>query len=369
MLKIQHKIKESAVKNALARRVKIALDEKLFPGCVIGVVNRRGLRLVAPFGKYRYKIFSKSIREDSVFDVASITKAIPLAMVTLVLAEQTKLSLDDPIVSYIPDFDTSPEKRKVTIRHLITNTLDLNVPALSSMKDAAPHFMVKRVCEAPLATPPGNVYKYTNASSLLLSLCIMKAVPQSLGVLAKSLLFDHLGMKSSTFDVRMNRLETSGRIVPTEIDPWRKRELRGEVQDESTYILQRLYGKNCIGNAGLFSTVPDLLTFVEMLLNGGTFHGHTYFSENMVTAMHTNHFPKADGSGGLGFALYPQDYMGTRGNKYMFGKTGFAGTMIVLDRAKERGLVILSNYHYPHRKKNLEPNRVFRADICNIVFA
>jgi CubicO group peptidase (beta-lactamase class C family) len=198
----------------------------------------------------------------------------------------------------------------------------------------------------------------------------MKAAKFSLGVLAKNLFFDPLRMQSSTFDLRIDRVDPR-RIVPTEIDPWRKREICGEVHDESTHVLQNLYGKNRIGIAGLFSTVPDLLTFLEMLLNGGALRGRRYFSEEMVTRMHTNHFPHAvgaEGPGGLGWSLYPQGYMGNYGTPQTFGKTGFTGCMILADRKKELGLVILSNYHYPHRKKDLEPNRQFRADIADSMF-
>ena len=356
------------MEQAIALRVKQALDEMIFPGCVVGVVTRQGARFVRAFGKQSYSTDGRSMQSDAVFDVASVTKAIPLATVTLALVERGIIGLDNPVVSFLQSFDTSPQKRRVTLRHLLTNTVDLSLPALSSMKYSVPSVIVRNVCAAPLVASPGSVYRYTNATAVLLSLCLMNVTQRSLGSLARTLFFNPLCMWSSTFDVQKPKIAQK-RIVPTEVDPWRKREICGEVHDESTYLLQQCYGKNGIGSAGLFSTVPDLLTFVQMLLNGGRLGGHTYFSETMVTAMHTNHFPQAIGSGGLGFALYPQDYMGKKGTASMFGKTGFTGCMVVLDRSKERGLVVLSNYHYPHRKTDLGQNRQFRADICDIVFS
>lgn len=351
----------------IRRRVKKAIREKLFPGCVVGVVQKNGNRIIIPVGRQTYKPLSRSIRENSVYDVASITKAIPLAMVTLSVVEQGVFALDDTVVSFIPRFDTSPQKRTVTLKHLLTNTVDLALPPLSSLKDMSLALITKTVTEAPLVAEPGTVYKYSNASALLLSLCLMKATKCSLGFLAKTLFFDPLEMRDTTFDVRTNRIDEK-RIVPTQIESWRNREIRGEVHDESTYALQRYYGVNGIGIAGLFSTAPDLLTFLEMLLQGGTLRDRIYFSEIIVTQMYKNHFPYVHGADGFGWTLYPQDYMGRYGTPETFGKTGFTGCMVMADRKKELGLVILSNYHYPKRKSDLAPNTKFRADIADIVF-
>jgi len=68
-------------------------------------------------------------------------------------------------------------------------------------------------------------------------------------------------------------------IAPTEIDPWRGRTIQGEVHDESTFILRKKYITTA---AGLFSTTPDILTFLEMLLHRGVYEGARYFSEEMI---------------------------------------------------------------------------------------
>ena len=317
-------------------------------------------------GRSNYKLLAKSIRENSVFDVASITKAIPLAMVTLLLVDQGKVRLDTPVVSLIPAFDTDPAKREVTLLHLLTNTLHLRLPALSTFKRFESEDIVEIVCKAPLAAPPGTIAMYSNASALLLSVCIMKSEHAPLGMLAKTYFFDPLRMYDTTFDP--NSYGDNPRVVPTEYDFWRDRYLRGEVHDESTYALQKKYGRDAIGIAGLFATAPDMLTFLQMLLNAGKLAGRTFLSEQQVTDMHTKHFPDVTDAGGLGFALYPQPYMGHCGTSQTFGKTGFTGCMVMADRYKELGLVILSNYHYPYRKTDLAPNQQFRANIADIVF-
>lgn len=358
-------------------RAKRAVDEKLFPGCVVGVVGKNGDTIIIPTGRHTYSSLSPTVHEDSVYDVASITKVLPLAMVTLALAERplhetlwaraknVPFSLDDQVISYLPRFDTSERKRKVTIRHLLSNTVDLALPGLSSLKRETSSVIVDTVCGAELLSEPGTIYRYSNASALLLSLCLMKAIVQPLGVLADVWFFRPLHMSKTSFNpsVLLRR-----DIVPSEIDSWRRIELRGVVQDESTYVLQRAYGLNNIGIAGLFSTAKDILTFLEMILNGGTLYNHKYFSAKTIKDMYTNHYPQAHGAGGLGWTLYPQDYMGRYATGQTFGKTGFSGCMMLGDIQKGIGLVILSNYHYPMRKTNLEPNRQFRSDMADIVF-
>ncbi|TSC61575.1 MAG: beta-lactamase [Parcubacteria group bacterium Gr01-1014_48] len=351
----------------IRRRIKKAIQEKLFPGCVVGIINRNGSRLIIPIGTHTYEPQSRPMKTDSIFDIASITKVIPLAMVTLGLVERGQLSLDDTVISHLRAFDTSADKKYVTLRHLLTYTVNLDLPPLSSLKNKTPQEIVRRVCSASLVAFPGTAYKYSNVSALLLSLCLMNVhSTYPPGIRAHWYFFRGLQMNNTFWGPDMYYPKDT--TVPTEYDPWRGRELLGEVHDESTYTLQQYYPAACLGTAGLFSSAGDLLTFLVMLLCGGTFHGQRYFSQEMVTHMHTKQFPHIDGVGGLGWNLYPQDYMGRYGTPQTFGKTGFTGCMIVADRSKERGLVVLSNYHYPHRKVDLEPNRQFRADICDIVF-
>jgi CubicO group peptidase (beta-lactamase class C family) len=148
--------------------------------------------------------------------------------------------------------------------------------------------------------------------------------------------------------------------VPTEIDPWRGREIRGEVHDESAWALR---GIMTAGSAGLFSTVTDILKFLRMLIDGGK----SFFSPSIIEAMYTNQIPHISGQcTGLGWELN-QEYMGANRTASTFGKTGFTGTAVIMDRSRNAGLALLSNYTWPQRKPNRDLINEVRARIADLI--
>ncbi|MBI4084497.1 MAG: serine hydrolase [Candidatus Levybacteria bacterium] len=318
-----------------------AIDEKIFPGCVVGVI-KQGKRIVLPFGTYTYDHDARLMHTDSIFDIASITKSIPTASLTLFLIDRGELRLDDKLVTYVPEFQNR-DREQVLIRHLLTHTLDFDL-TLSSLKDQDPDKILHRIFTAWFKSKPGTTYAYVNATSILLGFVIERVSKKPLDVLAAEEFFTPLGMKRTTFHPGLFPKEE---IVPTEIDSWRGRLIQGEVHDESTYALSKKY---VVGSAGLFSTAPDQLTFLEMLLQSGTYKGRTYFSARSIGRF-----------AGLGWELYQPRFMGKYATKNTFGKTGFTGCLVLCDPEKQIGIVILSNFTYPKRKpdKNIR-DRVFR---------
>ena len=90
---------ESAIKN----RVERAIKERVFPGCVIGIVRQNGARTVLPLGYLSYESNSSYVQENTIYDLASITKSIPLASLALTLIAEGKLSLTDRVKKYLPE--------------------------------------------------------------------------------------------------------------------------------------------------------------------------------------------------------------------------------------------------------------------------
>jgi len=154
-------------------------------------------------------------------------------------------------------------------------------------------------------------------------------------------------------------------IAPTEICPWRKKTIQGEVHDEASYTL----GKRKLGIAGLFSTAPDLLHFLEMLLNYGEQGGISYLKPKTVQKMASDQLRNGYTPAGLGWQLSNKNFMGKSCSEHTFGMTGFTGCSVVCDLEKETGLVILSNRTWPHRPQNSEAINEFRRDIADIVFS
>ncbi len=312
-----------------------AITRRVFPGCVVGV-TKKGTREVAFCGRHTYDPKTPEVTPDSLYDCASITKSVPTAMLALQLIDEGKLSLDDQLTQYIPEFRTS-HRNEVRIRHLLTYTLGNTVP-LSSLKEKTPDEILNAVYTDD-GNEPGTVFSYSNAPALLLGVVIERILAASLQGAARERIFKPLGMSATAF--------MPHGAVPTEED------VQDVVHDESARVFSR--AGRAVGHSGLFSTVPDLLKFCEHLL------------KNPDERLCTNQIAHLGNSTALGWEL-DQPWMGGKRSPKTFGKTGFTGTSIVCDFDRETAIVILSNRTYPKATADRTAINTFRCEISDIVF-
>ena len=343
--------------DVIKRLLEQAIVEKLFPGVVVGIVKKRGKKKIIPGGRFTYDDNSSVVKEDSIFDVASVTKCIPTASLALWLIDNGKLSEKDQLIKYLPEFNNS-DRDKVLIKHLLTQTMKFGF-RLSDHKDETPDEILKMILTAEFNGPPGKEFFYTNASSILLGLVIERIMGDSLDKLGEKYFFEPLEMQRTTFwPLKKFKIED---IVPTEISAWRGGVIQGEVHDESAFILQK---KFVPGNAGLFTTAGDLLKFLEMLIDGDK----GYFSEKIIMKMETNQLVDIGASHALGWEVNQPRYMGKSCGKHAFGKTGFTGCVVVADREKGKAFVLLSNCKYPKRTDNIGGLDEVRSKIADLVW-
>ncbi len=342
-------------------RAQQAITEQVFPGCVVGVGTPEAHHIF-PVGYLTYDR-QVPVEADTIYDIASVTKKVANSCSLLTLVDKGQVALEDPVAKYLPEFGNSAGKESVTVWHLLTYTLDLEVPAASSLKDRSPEEIIEVMVQAPLRCPPGERVLYTNSTAILRGLVFERAAGVSLDKFTAEYFYWPLGMLSTSFYPEQ---WDQDRIAPTEIDDWRGREIRGEVHDECTYTLQQ--GGYYLGAAGLFSTVRDLLTFMIMLLNGGEYEGGRYFSPDLVKAMHSDQLPDLNRSMGLGWDLNSKFKMGGLSSDQVFGHSGFTGSMVQADPIKNIAVVTLSNRTYPRRPPDTEAINQFRRDIADIVF-
>jgi CubicO group peptidase (beta-lactamase class C family) len=225
-----------------------------------------------------------------------------------------------------------------------------------------PEEILETIYTAELRSTPGSTFMYCNATSILLGILVERVFNKKLDTLADEFFFKPLGMKNSTFSPDRNKMNE---IVPTEIDEWRGREIQGEIHDESAWVLRKIITP---GSAGLFSCVPDLLVFVEMLLNEGTYKSQQYFSPDTIKLLSTNQIAEIGESTGLGWELNQAVYMGTDCSGRTIGKTGFTGCVVIVDLKKGIGFTLLSNYTWPHRKEGKEQINYIRRQVADVVF-
>ncbi len=325
-----------------------AMRERLLPGCVVGVVEkeRNGFcTKIVPFGRFTYEKNAPAVSEKSIYDVASLTKVLPVSTLALMLLEKGSISLDDRIGTFLPKLK-GPYRDAVTVEHLLTQTLEFSY-TFSSLQNLSPKEIFEKIYLLELARPPGTACVFSNATSVLLGLVIEQVSGRPLDVLARHLLFDPLGLTRTTFFPERFPIEE---VVPTEEsgegggsalqgvgEGARSVSLR-VVHDETTRRL-KTEANMIVGSAGLFSTGEDMLKFVGAVLG--------------------NEIERLGPCTGSGWQV---------DNGRLF-KTGFTGCLMMLDLNREKGLVVLSNAVHPKRHENYIKNRNgFFRKISDVVF-
>ncbi len=252
---------------------------------------------------------AEPMTEDTIFDMASLSKCLSTATAVMQLYEQGKVQFDEPVEKYLPAFNAEhdPERAKVTVRMLLTHTSG-EAPDVD-LKDAwgleKPDFMegVHRALTTPLMSAPGEVFRYSDVNFILLGYMVQVLSGEPLDVYAQEHIFKPLGMTETRYlplakacgphrvvgaaiawaptpkgrmayacpkgDWSTSLLE---RIAPEAHDDEAKadpttnpdydRLLRGTVHDPTT---RRMGG--VAGHAGVFSTAHDVSLFAQALLD------------------------------------------------------------------------------------------------------
>jgi CubicO group peptidase (beta-lactamase class C family) len=343
----------------LQQRLNRAVAERVFPGASLGVALGEA-EAVITVGRHTYEADSSAVTPSTVFDVASITKAIPVSCLALWLIDAGRLKPADRVADVIPEL-SNRDRDAVLVHHLLTQTLHFGFQ-LSAVKDLPPESIIEAITSREFASPPGARCAYANATSILLGMVIERVTGELLPALASRVFFGPLGMASTTFHPR--ELDEAS-IAPTEDDPWRGRAICGEVHDESAWALRP---RMVAGSAGLFSTAPDLLRFVRMLLRGGVAGNRTILSGSAIRSMATNQLDVIGERTGLGWELSQPRFMGARCSASAFGKTGFTGCSCVVDVGRGAGIVLLSNATFPRRRADRSAIEAVRREVADSVW-
>ena len=328
--------------------IEKAIADKAFPGATLAV-GYRGNVSVHAFGKLSYDAKAAAVNPNTIYDIASLTKVVVTTTLAEKLAEgdfSVPLDLDAPVARYLPEWASGPNpewRRKVTVRHLLTHTSGL--PAfkeywrtLKGKQDT-----LGRIFAEPLEYEPGTKEVYSDLGIILMAEIIERLTGRTLDDLAKSYVFSPLGMKDTMFRPPKKLWP---QIAPTEIDDQlRHRLVQGEVHDENAFTIGGVSG-----HAGLFSTVPDLAAFCQMLLNGGVY-AHQRIVRRATMAQFTTPQQLSGGTRTLGWAVPTEG--GSSGHYFSahsFGHTGFTGTSIWIDPDRQLFVVLLTNRVHPTRE-------------------
>ncbi len=339
-----------------------AVEDSVFPGGVVTVLKDGVVAYCKGFGYQTYDKLVPDTKQD-VFDMASLTKVIATTSSIMKLYENGKLSLDDPVSKYFPEFKEG-EKAKIDLKELLTHTSGLPPDNLLTKKNTkSPQIFMQDVLDTPLINPPGSKYVYSDLNFILLGAIVEKVSGMPLDRYAERNIFAPLGMDHTMFNPLKKKPWLKHLIPPTEIDTvYRHELLKGIVNDERSY-----YMGGVAGHAGLFSTGPNLAAYAQMLLNGGNYNGVQLYKPSIVHLFTTKESNVSNR--GYGFDLKAPVGFSTAGqlmSDKTFGHLGFTGTSMWIDPTRNLAIILLTNREYPHRGTSHDINQV-RSHVADAV--
>lgn len=303
------------------KRMDQLLQGKISEGYINGAVG-----LIARNGKIvYYKAFGVDdidkktpMKKDAIFRIASQTKAIT-SVAVMMLYEEGKFLLDDPLSKYIPAFSipvvvdqfnakdtsytTKPAKQPITIRHLLTHTsgIDYTLIGTDTMKAiyakagipfgnvSKPMLLAEamtKLAKLPLRHHPGERFTY-GLSADVLGYLVEVISKMTLDQFLQQRLFKPLGMTDTYFYLPIAKHE---RLVTINVSDGKNQPRKWKDSDwpylNTNY--PNVKGTYFSGGAGLSSTIMDYAIFLQMMLNGGQYNGHRFLSKHTIDLMTTN---------------------------------------------------------------------------------
>ena len=313
------------------RLVQQGLEQGAYPCAALAVGIGPKLYLKRTYG---------SCTENTLFDMASVTKILSPTMVALRFLEDGLLRLYDTVEVFFSDAPV--DKKDITILQLMTHTGGITDHFFLSDYTSDPADAARVILNHPLTQAPGGDPIYSCMGYILLGKVLEKVGGAPLDKLAQRYVFEPLGMGSTGY-------HPDGDIAPTERDPKTGKPLQGVVHDENARFLGGISA-----NAGVFSDLSDMIRFAQMLSCGGKLPGaKRYLSPATLKAALINRTPSSKGEfRGLGFNLAgsPRNFLGDLMSPRAYGHTGFTGTSIALDPDTGLWVVLLTNRVCPTRE-------------------
>ena len=267
-----------------------------------------------------YDTFRGGVDENTLFDMASVTKIIATTSLALIAIDQKLIDINDPIKKF---FKT---EKPITIKNLLTHTIGIGHKSLNKNGNTYEN-IAEMILEIPADIPIGSDVLYSCPGFILLGKVIEKIFGQTLNDCFGELVANPLGLEHTSF-----LPENTENIVNSNLDE----ELCGVVND---YNCQFLGG--VAGNAGLFSSIADVTKYIKLLQNKGA----PLFSESVFEAAATNHTADMSASRGLGFLYVDKRYKQTGGLfcEGAIGHCGHTGQSVFVDPKTGFYVIILSD--------------------------
>lgn len=349
------------------------IAEEAIPGAVVGVMRHGKVVYRKAFGKRQVVAADEDMTLDTRFDLASLTKPVAVATSVMQLVERGDITLGDRVDKYIPKFrgwatkESPRDTINIRIADLLTHTSGL--PAYVSLKrlkttypkaefpcrDSVIHYIAS--CDRVATARTAKLYSCLNY--ITLAYIVEQVTGMPIDEYAETNIFKPLGMYNTCY---MPSDEYSALVAPTMSEGGAT--LRGAVHDP----LAREGMGGVSGNAGLFSTLDDLMIYASMLLNDGAWGGVEILAPRTARAMMMCPRGYEAFNRTLGWEHF--DTCSQTGGDLLsgstIGHTGATGTSIVIDPENDLIIVMLTNRaHITKERFPLD----FRSKIATVVGA
>ncbi len=365
-----------------------AISEKEIPGAVLAVVRNGKMAYLKAYGNKSISPKAEPMSVHTIFDLASCSKSMSTAICIMILAEQGKIRLLDPVKQYIPSFEDwkSPEqdrKRSIRIQDLLTHTSGL--PAYAPVKELekqygspCPQALLDYICTCKRHFEPQTDFRYSCLNFVILQHIIETASGKSLRDFAQENLFSKLHMKYTDYLPCVRNKKgiwentTSPSWVNSEMGHWQK-DIAPTEQQENGQVLRgqahdpiaRILNGGISGNAGVFSCADDLALLCAALQHGGEWNGVRILSPLGVKAMRSIPRQVKEFGRTRGWDSFTP-YASNNGDFFSdstYSHTGYTGTSIVIDPENQTSVILLTNAVHPKDNKSIVRLRGLVANV------
>jgi len=333
-----------------------AIARKVFPAAVIEIGSSSRLLWTHAAGTLTYDPDASPARDDTIFDLASLTKVIATASLMMRAVDDGRLDLESPLAEHFAEW-RGADRAMVTVRDLLTHSAGLTA-YLPFFRDHTGRLEFQRaICTLPLEYEPRTQSIYSDLGFILLGFLLED------GDSARHAFEGGAGRSdpSATLSAQFNRFaafltsdpltfnpprEWRSITAPTEVDAWRGRLLIGDVHDENAWALG-----GAAGHAGLFGTAGAVGAFARAALR--TIAGEPLLASAPTMREFITRCNVPNSSRALGWdTMVPTSSCGTLLSRSAIGHTGFTGTSLWIDWERDLYVVLLTNRVHPTREND-----------------
>lgn len=369
------------------------IRQKAYPGCQIIAVKNGEVFYQKNFGRLTYEAGSEKVTDQTIYDLASLTKILSTSLALMKLTEQKQFDYNQTLGYYLPEFKDS-NKGDLNYKDILTHQSGLQafLPLWLKTQDKANNYKPGYYSTSPSEDYPTQVaknlylvkgyadtiyrqlaaskletrgkYLYSDIGYYFSKKIIENKTGKPLNTYVQEIFYKPLNIGLTYLPLERYPLS---QIAPTENDTkFRKQQLRGYVHDQGAAMLGGV-----AGHAGLFGSASDVAVVMQMLLNKGSYAGQNFLDEAVVKQYTSSQF--LDNRRGLCFdkpeADEKKDSPVTRECSLdSYGHSGFTGTFAWADPQNGLIFVFLSNRVYPDAEENKLAKLAIRGKIHKVLY-